>query len=195
LNKLFVRNGQWYYDFSFDIMLSKYYQEEQYNDVEHEYAYKFRGSKLANIEHLGLATVSHEYAHHIADVYKIKASKNREAIERYLGIFKSPTNLFSPVGARDLLNNPDRYVFSSLLEQCPLEDKIYDRLAKEYGLNSYEMENRVKQEYGTYAITKREEFFAEAFANMRHLKEEQKTDFMRSFERIFSEEFNLVFGG
>jgi hypothetical protein len=68
-------------------------------------------------------------------------------------------------------------------------------LQKEYGLSYFETIDRIDKEYGHYASSSISEFLAEAFANMRMLDDKDKTDFMKSFEKIFNRKYEEVLGG
>ena len=65
-------------------------------------------------------------------------------------------------------------------------------MAQDLGIDSIEMQERVRDNYGTYAASNTEEFLAEAFTNMLNIDNKEKTDFMKLFEKIFNDEFDKV---
>lgn len=138
-------------------------------------------------------TIWHEYGHAIDHIYKNK---------NYFEYEKEALNLFGYEGIkveRSFENFKDFNLkmrklndLNRKLITANLSDEITKTMLEETGLTKVDFWKNVKKEYGSYAATSKEEFLAEAFADMNLCKKE-KTDFKKSFEKIFkkltSEEF------
>jgi hypothetical protein len=145
--------------------------------------YKRRGSKLRS----GISTIDHEYAHAIDNYYlqlknkslKDMADTYRKGVEysKWDGNTVNLVNQFN----RDMYINPDK-----------MSEKVYATIRDELKIDNIEMYNNINSELGSYAASDRSEFLAEGFANMRLLKDEEKTPFIKKFEEVFNREFDEV---
>lgn len=182
------KNGEQYAVLENEICISKSsYKDKATSEAEHLYNYKDRESALQNAARLDLATVPHEYAHAIDHAYVLAKEPELKAFaDRY----KTPRK----VTAKDISEINDFNVKVNK-SNSRLSKEIFDELQKEYGLDYMGTIMRIDAEYGHYASSSISEFLAEAFANMQMLEDANKTDFMKSFERIFKRKFKEVLGG
>ena len=179
------KNGEQYAVWNSEICISKTsYKDKATSTDEHILNYTQRNSALQNAKRVDLATIPHEYAHAIDSAYVLaKDNILRDFAEQYKTAKK--------ISAKDIREINDFNVFLSKSDMR-LSKEIFDELQKEYGLDYMGTIMRIDQEYGSYASSSISEFLAEGFANMRVLPEESKTDFMRSFEKIFNRKFDEV---
>lgn len=182
------KNGEQYAVWNSEICISITYNKDKATSTkEHLYNYKRRNSALQNAERADLATIPHEYAHAIDSAYVLaKDNILRDFAEQYKTAKK--------VSVQDIreINDFNKFLSAS---DARLSKEIFDELQTEYGLSYFETIDRIDKEYGSYASSSISEFLAEGFANMRVLPEESKTDFMKSFEKIFNRKFKETFGG
>lgn len=181
-------NGEQYAVWNNEICISKTLHKNKVTSTEeHIRNYQRRHSALQNAEHVDLATIPHEYAHAIDSAYVL-------AKDPLLKDFADAYKTAQKVGANDIkaINDFNRALDKSDLR---LSKEIFDELRNEYGLDYIETIMRIDQDYGSYASSNIAEFLAEGFANMRILDDKDKTDFMKSFEKIFNRKFNEVLGG
>lgn len=165
----------------------EYHKTGEISRLRHERSYSIRGSKMANSVHAKSGTISHEYAHQIDNCYLFK--KKPELLEGIL-LFAQPQKIgFSDVA---VINKLNREIHSS---KESLSHVLFDRMAKELGLNEVQMYKEIRTHYGTYAGVNKGEFLAEGFSNMMNIEEKEKTYFMRLFEKLFNEEFDKVIRG
>jgi hypothetical protein len=170
-----------------EICISKTaYVNKATSTKEHTYNYKHRDSALQHASRCDLATIPHEYGHAIDCAYVLaKDSELKAFADKFITAQKIS------VGDISKINDFNRKLAKS---NNRLSKEIFDELQKEYNLDYMGTIMRIDQEYGHYASSSISEFLAEGFANMRILPDEDKTDFMKSFERIFNRKFNEVFG-
>lgn len=158
-----------------------HHKTKEVSNKIHLSTYKRRGSPLRS----DIATVDHEYGH---------------AIDAYYGLMKN----------KDMMNLADKYRtkvqlhYGNMIDeinelngflgggQSFLSEELYQDLRNELNLTPLEMNKKIEEELGDYAISDRKEFLAEGFATMRHLPEEEKTDFIQRFENLFNKKFNEV---
>lgn len=180
------KQGEQYAVLENEICISKAsYKNRATSTDEHIYNYKSRESALQNVKRCDLATIPHEYGHAIDHAYVLaKETKLREFAERY----RTPQKVVS-IKDVNAINDFNMAVNKS---NSRLSKEIFDELQKEYNLDYMGTVMRIDAEYGHYASSSISEFLAEAFANMRMLPDAEKTDFMKSFEKIFNRKFNEV---
>ena len=183
------------YETTFSLAISWVFYNKERTLEETNYLYEKRHSPmvlLSDNEKIQ-AVITHEYGHIISKMFMLKG--NPDLLNRIKSMQQKPSSVFSWEVADDLLKQN---------RECPLETSVLDELAKEYGLSGDDLNDRIANEYGTYASGNPDifydnfderEFFAEAFACMIHLEDNKKTDFMRSFERIFNRKYKEAFGG
>lgn len=183
-----TRNGKQYAVWNNEICYSRLSHKNKATSAEeHRYNYNARMSALANAKRCDLATIPHEYAHAVDVAYTLARDPKLKAFaDRY----QTP----QPITVADVMDIND---FNLALHRSDhrLSKEIFDELQTEYGLDYGGTIMRIADEYGTYAASSIAEFLAEATANMRVLPDADKTDFMRSFERVFNRKFNEVLGG
>ena len=183
-----TKKGESYAVLDNEICISKTsYKNKATSTKDHIRNYKSRGSALKDAERSDLATIPHEYAHAIDHAYVLAKEPQLKAFAESYRTAQKIT-----VKDIDLINDFNRKVAKS---NSRLSKEIFDELQKEYGLDYMGTVRRIDAEYGHYASSSVSEFLAEAFANMRILDDKDKTDFMKSFEKIFNRKFNEVFGG
>lgn len=166
-------------------------REYQVNKIisreQHLHTYLTRGSMLANCERPDLATVSHEYGHAIIRDWALR--ENPEVAKKLFDLSKNRTNDYGTV--LELMSAHTRLLIRSI----EIEREIYEGVEEALNVSRATMEELVKKNYGSYASKSYAEFFAEAFANMRHLREDQKTDFMKTVETVFKNKYNAFTKG
>ena len=182
------KDGKQYAIFENEICISKAsYESKALSIKEHIRNYEHRKSALKSAKGVDLATIPHEYGHAIDSAYVLAKDP---ALKAFADKYKTAQKI--NIANIDEINDFNRAIAKS---DKRLSKEIFDELQKEYGLDYMGTIMRIDKEYGSYASSSVSEFFAEAFANMRLLDDKDKTDFMRSFERIFNRKFNEVFGG
>ena len=140
-----------------------------------------RGSKNM----AALATVEHEYGHAIDTAYALKTDSDlKERFFKWVGKEYTTREDISEINA---VNNE---LFSS---KNRLSVKIKNKLMEDYGLDKFEINIKIKEEYGTYAASDTSEFLAEAFSASRYIPVEKQTDFMKKFNTYFDKFFKEVF--
>ena len=170
------------------IHLNREYQANRIaSSKEHLYTYSHRGSMLANCERPDLATVSHEYGHALIRDWTLR--ENPEVAQKLFDLSKNKTNNYG-----DVLGLMTAHT-KLLVRSMEIEREIYEGVEEALNVSRATMEELVEKNYGSYASTNYAEFFAEAFANMRHLREDQKTDFMKTFETVFKNKYNAFVKG
>lgn len=182
------KDGKQYAVFDNEVCISKMLQKNKATSTEeHIYNYGERGSALKNAKRVDLATIPHEYGHAIDSAYAIAKDPTLKAFaEKYKTAQKVSIEDIDKINSFNMkLNKSDKR----------LSKEIFDELQKEYNLDYMGTVMRIDAEYGSYASSSVAEFLAEGFANMRMLPESEKTDFMKSFEKIFNRKFNEVLGG
>ena len=181
------KKGKSYAVWNNEICISKTaMQNEKLSAAYHKATYDDRMSKLATAKRADLATVPHEYAHAIDSAYTLAKRPELQAIaDKY--------KTAQEITRKDVqgINDFNNALWKS---DSRLSKEIFDELQAEYGLSYSGTIQRIGAEYGTYAASSIAEFLAEGFANMRVLNDADKTDFMRSFERIFDRKFKEVLG-
>lgn len=182
------KGGEQYAVTENEVCISKSsYCDKATSTDEHKRVYEYRESALKDVERCDLATIPHEYGHAIDHAYVLAKEPDLRAVaEKYA----TPQKIAS-MSDVEAINDFNRAVAKS---NSRLSKEIFDELQEEYGLDYMGTVMRIDQEYGSYASSSVSEFLAEAFANMRMLPDDQKTDFMRSFEKIFNRKFNEVLG-
>lgn len=182
------RQGSYYGVADIHISYNKGYQKTaELSQKYHERDYGIRGSKLAKSANAKKGTISHEYAHQIDNYYLFK--KKPELLEG-VKLFNEPKEIgFADVA---VINKLNREIHSSSEK---LSKVIFKRMAAKLSLNDVQMFKEIRTNYGTYAGTNAGEFLAEGFSNMLNVDDNEKTDFMQLFEKIFHEEFNKVIRG
>ena len=153
----------------------------------HEMNYQRRESKLANSANAYKATIAHEYAHQIDNMYLFK--KKPELYE-----FVQKYNKPQKITSADIkaINDVNKAINS---DSSRMSIIIFNRMSKELNIPQSAMYGEIMDNYGFYAGSSASEFLAEAFTNMINLEDEYKTDFMKTFEKIFNEEFDKVLRG
>ena len=142
-------------------------------------------SALQNVKRCDLATIPHEYGHAIDYAYVLaKEPKLKEFAEKY----RIPQKVS---GIKDV-NAINAFNLAVNKSNSRLSKEIFDELQKEYNLDYMGTVMRIDAEYGHYASSSISEFLAEGVANMRMLPDADKTDFMKSFEKIFKRKFDEV---
>lgn len=170
------------------IHLNREYQANKTTSREqHLYTYSHRGSMLVNCERPDLATVSHEYGHALIRDWVLR--ENPEVAKKLFDLSKNQTNDYGTV--LELMTAHTRLLVRSM----EIEREIYEGVEEALNVSRATMEELVEKNYGSYASTNYAEFFAEAFANMRHLREDQKTDFMKTVETVFKNKYNAFAKG
>lgn len=165
-----------------ELMYSNALQKNKETSLKYHLSnYKGRGSALANSKRVDLATISHEYGHAL-DTYYVFAREPelKKTIDQLVGQRIS-------WDTRDQVNQATQGVWKN---KNTLSNVLYEKLQKETGLNSRDFSNKIRDELGTYAATAKEEFLAEGFANIVCLEDNQKSDFIKQFERLFNKEFD-----
>lgn len=182
------KKGEQYAVVENEICISKTsYKDKATSTADHIRNYERRQSALKNADRVDLATIPHEYGHAIDHAYVLAKEPELKAFaEKYATAQK--VSSFSDV---DAINEFNRKVAKS---NSRLSKEIFDELQKEYNLDYMGTIMRIDKEYGSYASSSISEFLAEAFANMRILPDSDKTEFMKSFEKIFNRKFNEVLG-
>lgn len=176
-----------YAQWNSEICISKGGMQNRKQSTElHTATYEDRMSKLATAKRCDLATVPHEYAHAVDAAYTIAKTPEFQTIRD-----KYKTAQQITMADVQSINDFNNALWKS---DSRLSKEIFDELQAEYGLTYTGTIQRIGAEYGTYAASSIAEFLAEGFANMRVLDDADKTDFMRSFERIFNRKFNEVLG-
>lgn len=179
------QGGKTYVIYKHNINFSNTYMfEKAYSLARHLSTFKLRGSKLVN-DTLGLTTVDHEYAHAIDTYYLLKVRPDlREIANKY-----STKQTFT-VSDISVINKFNSEIHNN---ENQLSNVIFNKMKANRGYTKdYELYRDIKSELGTYATESKKEFLAEGFSNMRNLKEEEKTEFIKEFENIFNEEFGRV---
>lgn len=134
------------------------------------------------------AILSHEYAHALSTMYALR--KQPELLS-FIKQWQSQSMSYE-----EIESSADVKMFENFHKNnYMLEDEIVSEMANELKIGMDKFWDVVAKEYGRYARHSYLEFFAEAFMCMRHLQDNEKTDFMRSFERIFNRKYKEVFGG
>lgn len=176
-----------YAQWNSEICISKAEMQNRKQSAAHHIAnYEDRMSKLATAERCDLATIPHEYAHAVDAAYTLERTP---AMKAYLDKFKTAQQItMQDVQSINDFNN------AMWKSDNRLSKEIFDELQAEYGLTYTGTIQRIAVEYGTYASSSIAEFLAEGFANMRILPDSEKTDFMRSFEKIFDRKYKEVLG-
>lgn len=181
------RNGEQCAVWNNEICINKTYHQNKAISGKHHIAnYKDRKSALQYAERCDLATIPHEYGHAIDSAYVLAKKPELKAfIDKYKTAQKISIQDIKQINAFNL---------EIAKSNSRLSKEIFDELQKEYNLDYMGTIQRIDKEYGHYAASSISEFLAEGFANMRLLPDESKTDFMKSFEKIFNRKFNEVFG-
>lgn len=142
----------------------------------------YKGRKSPIRSHI--ATVDHEYGHAIDTQYALLKNKEMKKLaDKYRTKIKLERDMV------DEINKLNGFLGSS---SGRLSEEMYQELRNDFNLTPLEMNSRIGKELGDYATTDRKEFLAEGFAAMRHVPEEEKTDFIQRFENIFNKKFNEV---
>ena len=162
---------------------------KEYSIKRHLANYTARKSLLIK-DLTGLTTIDHEYAHQIDDLYTLMRDIR---LKTFFDEYKIPINM-KHIGPAEIsfINEKNKALFFS---NSNLGSVVWDRLQLDFNLDSTEMYVRVEQELGKYALKNKKEFLAEGFANFRNLREEDKTKFVQTFEKIFNEEFDNILRG
>ena len=147
-----------------------------------------RGYRKISSQEAIEAILSHEYAHSLSYMYALK--KQPELLQ-FIKKWQSESMTYEEMENNEYVKQFEAFVSSNYM----LEKEIVSELSQEYNIPTDMFWQQVRQEYGKYAATSYLEFFAEAFMCMNHLQNNEKTDFMRSFERIFSKKYKDTFGG
>ena len=183
-----TKNGEDYARFNSTVSISNVLHKNKAKSAsEHISRYDEVFSPLAGAKNADLATLSHEYGHAIDYAYTLaNEPKLRAFAEKYKTAIKITDADIQEINAfNTALGRSDKR----------LSREIFNELQAEYGLDYMGTIMRIDQEYGSYASSSISEFLAEGFSNMRVLPEESKSDFMKSFERIFNRKFKETFGG
>lgn len=188
---------------NYHIELGKFFRDLNENENEIWFTLFSDGSQLIKVDagKKRYTTISHEYGHLIDITYSIMKHPEKDRIVNWIkNNFDANGNAISNY-YYSLASSEEYKMFMQARTRHTLSNEIFSELQKEYSLSEYEMQQRCIKEYGKYSMHvysghgKNAEFMSEAFANMRHLKDEDKTDFMRSFERIFNKKYKEAFGG
>jgi hypothetical protein len=183
-----TKNGEEYAKFDNTISISSVLHKNKAKSVsEHTSRYDEVFSPLVGAKNADLATIAHEYGHSIDYAYTL-------AKEPKLKAFADKYKTARKITADDIQIINDFNLALSKSDKR-LSREIFNELQEEYGLDYMGTVMRIDQEYGSYASSSISEFLAEGFANMRTLPAEDKTDFMKSFEKIFNRKYNETFGG
>lgn len=182
-----TKNGEQYAVLENAIEISGYLHENKATSTEsHIDSYNEKLSPLANAKNVHLATIPHEYGHAIDSAYVLaKDAKLKAFADKY----KTPQK----VSAEDIEKINDFNLALSKSDKR-LSKEIFDELQQEYSLDYMGTVMKVSQEYGVYAGSSISEFLAEGVSNMYTLDEADKTDFMKSFEKIFDRKYKEVLG-
>ena len=159
----------------------------------HVHNYKLRGSPIRS----GLATFDHEYAHAIDNYYLLQKHPEWLKVRKK---FENPVPLLrgtaSEVSRSSMLIQEANQYTQDVQKALPdrLSGVLFNRMKDEYKTTEDGLLAMIKKELGDYASqkTKKGEFLAEGFSAMRHLAEEDKTEFVKLFERLFGEEYDKV---
>lgn len=186
--KSITKNGENYAVYDSEISISRDLHKNKAVSTEaHRATYSNNMSRLENSANADRATLPHEYGHAIDTAYVLaKDDKLRAVAEKYATAQK--------ITEKDIEALTD-YNIALAKSDSRLSKEIFDELQAEYGLSYGGTIMRIADEYGTYASSSISEFLAEGFANMRMLDDADKTDFMRSFEKIFNRKFDEVLRG
>lgn len=183
-----TRKGEQYAVFDNEVSFSKQLHKNRNASIDtHHETYTNNMSALYNAKRTDLATIPHEYGHAIDTAYVLAKD---EKMRTYAHKFSTPQK----ISKSDIEEITDFNIALSKSDSR-LSKEIFDELQEEYGLTYGGTIMKIAEEYGTYASSSISEFLAEGFANMRMLDDTQKTDFMKSFEKIFNRKFNEVLGG
>lgn len=183
-----TRKGEQYAIFDNEVSISKQLHRNKATSIDtHRATYENNMSRLVDSKKADLATIPHEYGHAIDSAYVLaKDPKLRAFADKYAKATKITD------ADIDILTEFNIELSKS---NSRLSKEIFDELQEEYGLTYGGTIMRIAGEYGTYASSSISEFLAEGFANMRMLDDKDKTDFMKSFERIFNRKFDEVLRG
>lgn len=183
-----TKNGEQYAVCDSSISISRILNKNKATSTaEHIARYDEVFSPLSKSKKVDLATIPHEYGHAIDYAYTLaKDPKLRAFAEKYTTAQK--------VTKQDIQDINDFNIAVTKSDKR-LSKEIFDELQKEYELDYMGTVMRINQEYGSYASSSVSEFLAEGFSNMRTLDEADKTDFMKSFEKIFNRKYKEVLGG
>ena len=176
-------NGKDFLFYDDNIVLNKVLlQNKKTATATHLTNYRGRGSKLRS----DLVTIDHEYGHQIDNHYNIlKNPKLRTAVNKFRGgvEYNGEANLRN---VHKKINNFVNHGSSKMSKE------MFREMQADLGLSKAGMKSKIKSEFGSYAATSVDEFFAEGFATMRHLKEIEKTPFIKDFEKLFNKKFDEV---
>ena len=182
-----TKNGEQYAVLENAIEISGYLHKNKATSTEsHIDSYNEKLSPLANAKNVHLATIPHEYGHAVDSAYVLAKDANLRA---FADKYKTPQK----VSVEDIEKINDFNLALSKSDKR-LSKEIFDELQQEYGLNYMGTVMKVSQEYGVYAGSSISEFLAEGVSNMYTLDEADKTDFMKSFEKIFDRKYKEVLG-
>lgn len=145
--------------------------------------YKRRGSKLAKANRPDLATIAHEYAHLIDNYYQFGKDKSFE---------KAIRGLHGQELTHDRAGTANRLLARLNSGNDKLSKEMYKDLQEEMGLRDRDYYMLIRKELGSYGAKNPDEFLAEGFSNMVMLENEDKTDFIKRFERMFEDKFDKV---
>ena len=140
---------------------------------------KYRGKIFAD----KLNTVHHEYGHFIDVQYALKKRPDLETIFKEYSTPKS-INSYTEVNRLNAAMDTVR--------KNKLSTEIFEEMKKSYDLTDFELNKVISKEYGSYAASDKQEFLAEAFAEIN--LNSKKTKFKKDFEKLFKQKCEEVFG-
>ena len=143
-----------------------------------------------------LSTLWHEYGHQISSKYAIKTNEDiTEGLNMQL-LHKGFTKSAKDADIRDLFDILQN--FNNVLESNKMSITIHEDLFQYLKAknNAYTLADFAKDKYkylGKYALDSKEEFFAEGFASINLIPEEEQSEFVKAFAKVFNDEFDRVF--
>ena len=182
-----IRKGEQYAVFDNEVSFSKQLHKSKAISIDtHHETYTNNMSPLYSAKRTDLATIPHEYGHAIDTAYVLAKDKKMRA---YAEKYATPQK----ISESDIEGITDFNIALSKSDSR-LSKEIFDELQSEYGLTYGGTIMKIAEEYGTYASSSISEFLAEGFANMRMLDDSEKTDFKKSFEKVFNRKYKEVLG-
>lgn len=165
-----------------EIIVSNYnHQTREYARVAHSAEAKIRGSKNTAV----LSTIDHEYAHAM-DMMAVLRQNPDLAYETEIWIGKKLWR-----GDISTVNDLNRRINKS---KDKLSEKMFIALRDEFELADGKMWPMIDKELGDYALTNKDEFFAEGFSAYRHIPVNEQSEFVKKFGEHFEKLYKEVFG-
>lgn len=177
----FKRDGRTYVVAKKEINFStSYFDDENKNLQTHKRIANTRGSKLVD----DLTTVNHEYGHALDFEYLLKKDNHglESEMNRYSNVKRYEQSMYKDIA---FVNGETKR------SRLRLSSEIYEEMMNNRNIIfKKDFDILVKEEFGSYAVKNKNEFFAEGFANITTLKD--KTEFMIEFEDIMNRKLKEV---